>query len=481
MTKEIDKFKKELEERNSKKRKKKGFTLVELLAVFVILAIIAGIAIFYMNNVKKTFTVSVYKESVKNLLTAAQNYYSANSETAFPSAGLSIFDDNLAIENKSEYTGGLVFYNSITGKLEAKNVTNSDYCANGPLDNLIINEGVCPSTDLACFSYKVEGDGVTITNFDYSNSACTGFAVVPSTIENLPVTKIGFAAFADVNKTTPTYCTPSGSSLPSRLSSSNSTNITATPMDIKRGFLDDPSCFSYTTSYSLSLACPVPSDSSNTQNEKTKVTLLSNAKTMAKTELAVAMYCSPYSLEGVKIGENGSKLLGVILPSTITYIDNLAFAKTALTTINISSLTNLTYIGDSSFKYTNLTSLDLSGLRKLKTIGYSAFASSNIKNLKISNLNSLQEIRTGAFYENNIENVDFTGTNNIIHIGYSSFYGNQISSIKINNLTKLYSLWNGAFCNNPFEESSSTMPNVSNLDGVSESNLDSACLYAGGY
>ena len=38
MVKEIDKFKKDMQARN--KKKKKGFTLVELLAVFVILAII---------------------------------------------------------------------------------------------------------------------------------------------------------------------------------------------------------------------------------------------------------------------------------------------------------------------------------------------------------------------------------------------------------------------------------------------------------
>jgi len=142
MVKEIDKFKKELKDRN--KKKKKGFTLVELLAVFVILAIIAGIAINSMDNIKENVAENVYKQSVKSAINAAQNYYSENSNDVSLKSGISIFSKNLSIENQDQYKSGAIVYNDSTGKLEAKNVSDGSYCANGPIDNLKIIAGDCP-------------------------------------------------------------------------------------------------------------------------------------------------------------------------------------------------------------------------------------------------------------------------------------------------------------------------------------------------
>ncbi len=118
--------------------KNKGFTLVELLAVFIILAIIAGIVIFSMNNIKKDYTKAIYIESVKNLITATRQYYGDNTSN-FPSEGLSIND--LEIDNKNQFTSGII--KMVNDDFTVMDVSNGDYCANGKIDNLIITDGDC--------------------------------------------------------------------------------------------------------------------------------------------------------------------------------------------------------------------------------------------------------------------------------------------------------------------------------------------------
>lgn len=120
-------------------KKKKGFTLVELLAVFVILAIIASIAVFSMINIKKASTKSVYIESVKNLITSTSQYYGESDYSNFPSEGIDVKD--LKAENKNQFTSGIV--KLINDGFIVVDVSNGEYCANGKIDNLIITDGDC--------------------------------------------------------------------------------------------------------------------------------------------------------------------------------------------------------------------------------------------------------------------------------------------------------------------------------------------------
>ena len=119
--------------------KNKGFTLVELLAVFVILAIIASIAVFSMINIKKASTKSVYIESVKNLITSTSQYYGDNNYTDFPSEGIGIKD--LKVDNKNQFTSGII--KLVNNDFIVVNVSNGDYCANGKIDSLIVTDGDC--------------------------------------------------------------------------------------------------------------------------------------------------------------------------------------------------------------------------------------------------------------------------------------------------------------------------------------------------
>ena len=55
--------------------KKKGFTLLELLAVIVVLAIIAIIVTPFVANAIKTAKKGAFKDSAYGMITSAETYY----------------------------------------------------------------------------------------------------------------------------------------------------------------------------------------------------------------------------------------------------------------------------------------------------------------------------------------------------------------------------------------------------------------------
>lgn len=120
-------------------KKNKGFTLVELLAVFVILAIIASIAIFSVINIKKASAKSIYIESIKNLITSTSQYYGENNYTDFPSEGMAVKD--LKVDNKNQFTSGIV--KLVNNDFIVIDISNGEYCANGKIDSLTITDGDC--------------------------------------------------------------------------------------------------------------------------------------------------------------------------------------------------------------------------------------------------------------------------------------------------------------------------------------------------
>lgn len=122
---------------------KKGFTLVELLAVFILLGIIAVIAFKVTDDLKEQSQIEALKVSAKNLFTAADNYYADNDYKNFPTNGISI--KNLDIQGTS-FTSGKVKLDS-SGNFILVNVTDGEYCINGNIDNLEIKNEVCTGGD----------------------------------------------------------------------------------------------------------------------------------------------------------------------------------------------------------------------------------------------------------------------------------------------------------------------------------------------
>ena len=121
-------------------KSKKGFTLVELLAVFTVLGIIASIAFVSVNKMRDSYDLNSFKESVKNILTTAQQKYASDGYTGIKEEGYTLED--LKFENKGQFISGTVVLEN--GKMVAVNIATEDYCANGPIDDLKIKEGNCP-------------------------------------------------------------------------------------------------------------------------------------------------------------------------------------------------------------------------------------------------------------------------------------------------------------------------------------------------
>ncbi len=123
--------------------KRNAFTLVELLAVIVILSVIAlittPIVLSQIEQAKKGGFVT----SAKNVLDAADIYVSNDNKLDPNGSDVKI----LEIKNKEKVTG-LVFQNK-DAEYVLKDFTDGNYCASGPRNDLIVRKGDCTGeTDL---------------------------------------------------------------------------------------------------------------------------------------------------------------------------------------------------------------------------------------------------------------------------------------------------------------------------------------------
>lgn len=418
------------------KHNNKAFTLVELLAVFIILGIIATIAIVALRGIKVDYEKSTYEESVKSLLTAAQQKYAEDGYTGMNVSGYGVGELN--VENSKQYVSGTV--KLVSDKLTAVNVSNGAFCANGPIDDLIITEGECPSTDISCFTYKVKSGGVTITGLDLNRAECVGDVVVPGFIEDEPVVEIGYAAMADI-----------GSRVIVSQPSSNEGNATLP------GLLPDINDHISTENVDVYYYYPP-----------------ANALPYYK---GYSYYDGGINHQKnwtwFSFGEKAKAITSVSLPTSIVKIDDFAFANSGLTAINLSSLVNLRTIGDSAFGLTNLKVAKLSNCSSLQSIGLYAFYNSLLEEVDLTNMVSLKYIKIGAFEGNYIDEVSFRGTDKLVHIGEAAFIHNEISKLYVNNLTKLTYLGIHSFCDNLFDPWELELSNLRYLD---EWQVGQACL-----
>ena len=132
---------------------KKGFTLAEMLGVFVLLSIITLIAVPAILKMSNEYEYDTFVESAKGVLTATETFYAENEYENFPVGGIKIDDIRLNLKNKDQFESGIIFYDESTQKFELQLVSNGTYCASGSKDNLQITEGNC-ETDASCFDFQ---------------------------------------------------------------------------------------------------------------------------------------------------------------------------------------------------------------------------------------------------------------------------------------------------------------------------------------
>src|SRR5574344_1704714 len=122
--------------------KNKGFTLVELLAVIVILAVIALILVPVITGIIETARINVFKDNVMLAATQIDYYLYDQNLDIIPSDGVNVTDLNII----SNFTGGK-FIKDADGDIVSNFVRDSNYCAYGKIKDLRVAKD-CRELDL---------------------------------------------------------------------------------------------------------------------------------------------------------------------------------------------------------------------------------------------------------------------------------------------------------------------------------------------
>ena len=179
-------------------KNKKGFTLVELLAVIVILAVILVIAIPRIIDVIDSSKLSSFESSARMIISDAEKQYAINKVNGIEEE---ISCENTSKLNSNEYSNCEITFDSEglasieltgSGKFEGLKCTGNSI-------TLTCNTNSVTFTDEACFTFNSETGEIT----DYDNS-CEKDVKIPSTIGGVAVTSIGERAFRDNNLTSVT-------------------------------------------------------------------------------------------------------------------------------------------------------------------------------------------------------------------------------------------------------------------------------------
>ena len=111
---------------------KKGFTLIEVVAVILLIGIISTIITVNYKKYLEVSKLSAYRDSMYSLIEQLEEYTMNNKGTDF-STNQQLPKDDLEIENKASLRGQ---FKVVDNYIVLVNVTNGQYCANGNKNQL---------------------------------------------------------------------------------------------------------------------------------------------------------------------------------------------------------------------------------------------------------------------------------------------------------------------------------------------------------
>lgn len=385
-------------------KKNKGFTLVELLGVIILLGVIAVIITPNILKLEKKSEKELFEDSVNALIRGAQMYYANNDFINYPTNGIAANSEELNVKNNEDLTSGTIklvndeyFY--------ADNVSNGKYCANGVRNDLSIDEGKCPETPTRCFEFdKSTG---AITKFYKNKVGCEiSNPTVPEKIDGVEVKHIGDNSFGTVESF---YCYK-------------------TSDDYRNNIYEEIYDYHEFSNY---YNCVIGKQ--NTSNKLVSINLPSTIETIGA-----------YSFYG-----NDLRLFDFKKLKQLKAIERNAFTYNKILSVDFSENKELTKIGYDSFFNNEISTLILTGADKLEEIDDWAFEENNLReNYVIADLPNLKILGSGSFYGTNLLGISFSNLPNLETIGSYSFYGNSITSLEISNLPKLNLIDDDAFYEN---------------------------------
>ena len=376
-------------------QKKKGFTLVELLAVIVILAVILVIAVPQIMSVIESARKGSIESTAKLIAEGAEREYT-NRKILGKDTNIECSD--VSSMNSNDYGSCVISFDN-AGKATVK-VTGKGkfegYTCNGNSTNMECVKGEIPGsteTDAQYFSYSEVEGGVSITGYLVGEVNNVIVKDKDKCVAYLPT--IG-ATEEQAN----TLC--SGNALDNGMTLKDG---------VQRGFI--PSSDYATAGLEVTYNgggtdVVIPSEI----NGKKVVAIADNAftsdgiipTTISNTKKGVPSYL--YNIDNKKevtllnYQSIGLGITRVVIPNTVTTIGDYAFTDNHLTEVTIPS--SVTSIGEYAFGGNQLTSLTLSN--GVKIIGDGAFENNQLTEVVIPR--SMENIGRRAFYKDSSSNSD---------------------------------------------------------------------------
>src|SRR5574344_864872 len=480
---------------------KKGFTLVELLGVIVIIGIVAAIIYPMVKNTLDEQKKKLYEEQVNNIEAVAYNWTTANTSLITANGDYYLLsldtlkdegylkdqdiinpinkqkmDDVIAISWDSNSSQYIIIYG-------AKVPPDSCFETSENNGEVTINRYLCGNTiksaDYMTIEYLISENGEKLLypyNITYNNDGTYTNIIIPSTIGGKKVVKIAQNAFSyreDFSDNLiitdkigiESVVIPSGIKvIDDKAFSFNQIKKVVIPSSVlsintsafNGNQLPDSEAYIYKRT-----------DTNNDGIAEVDTNTVSSYGGAEQTNVVIPNYIK-------SIGDYSFMGLGlktVVIPDSVTDIGTYSFAGNILTELTIPS--SVKTINSFAFCFNKITSVIIPN--NVTHIGNYAFSFNQLTSVTISN--SIAIIPTYAFYENQLTSV--TIPNSVTSIGHAAFSYNQLTSVVIPN--SVTSIDEFAFNNNKLSDSEAYIykRTDTNNDGVAEIDNTTLVSYGG--
>ena len=343
-------------------KKKKGFTLVELLAVIVILAVILVIAVPQIMSVIESARKGSIESTAKLIAEGAEREY---TNRKILGKDTNVLCSDVSSMNSNDYGSCVISFDN-AGKATVK-VTGKGkfegYTCNGNSTNMECVKGEMTPTNASYFSYSEVEGGIAITGYSVEGGTDV---IIPNEIDGKKVVGIADNAFTSAG------VTPTTISNTKKVSASylyNKDRITTTPL------------MSGSTISGLGITSVVIPNTVKSigidafrNNRLTEAIIPSSVTSIGARAFLENQLTSLIILDGVtSIGSSafgGNQLTEVTIPGSVKNIGDGAFDDNKLTSITLS--VGVTNIGDSAFRNNQITEVIIPS--SVDYIGESAFA-----------------------------------------------------------------------------------------------------------